>query len=110
VQVGPGFHPSLGFAEFVTKPLKYVGINPRNRTHLYYSTVKRCRECSQKSRCTRGKFRILPSTHICGPARQHAHALAKTSAFTISQRARRKLEALFAELKNYIGLRAIPKL
>jgi hypothetical protein len=48
--------------------------------------------------------------HICGPARQHAHALAKTSAFTISQRARRKLEALFAELKNYIGLRAIPKL
>jgi len=107
VQVGPGFHPSLGFAEFVTKPLKYVGINPRNRTHLYYSTVKRCRECSQKSRCTRGKFRILPSTHICGPARQHAHALAKTSAFTISQRARRKVEALFAELKNYIGLRRL---
>jgi len=29
------------------KPLKYVGINPCNRTHLYYSTVKRCRECSQ---------------------------------------------------------------
>src|SRR5215470_11263255 len=37
------------------KILKYVGINPRNRTQLYYSTVKRCRECSQKGRCTRGK-------------------------------------------------------
>src|SRR5215470_6253307 len=37
------------------KMLKYVGINPRNRTQLYYSTVKRCRECSQKGRCTRGK-------------------------------------------------------
>jgi hypothetical protein len=30
------------------KQLKYVGINPLNRTHLYYSTPKRCRECSQK--------------------------------------------------------------
>src|ERR1700746_2489669 len=88
------------------KPLKYVGINPRNRTHLYYSTVKRCRECSQKSRCTRGKFRAL-AIHTCEPARQHAHALAKTPAFAISQRARRKVEALFAELKNYIGRRRL---
>lgn len=40
-------------------------------------------------------------------ARQRAHALAKTPAFAISQRARRKVEALFAELKNYIGLRRL---
>ena len=72
MQVGPGFHPSLGFAEFVTKPLKYVGINPCNRTQLYYSTVKRCRECSQKSRCTRGKFRTLVHPPTPEPARQHA--------------------------------------
>jgi hypothetical protein len=88
------------------KPLKYVGINPRNRTHLYYSTVKRCGECSQKSRCTRGKFRAL-AIHTCEAARQRAHALAKTPAFAIAQRARRKVEALFAELKNYIGLRRL---
>ena len=50
------------------KPVKYVGINPRNRTHLYYSTVKRCRDCSQKSHCTRGKYRML-GTHTCEPAR-----------------------------------------
>ncbi|PYX39946.1 MAG: hypothetical protein DMG83_27570, partial [Acidobacteria bacterium] len=56
--------------------------------------MKRCRECSQKSRCTRGKFRAL-AIHTCEPARQHAHALAKTPAFAISQRARRKVEALF---------------
>src|SRR5215467_13193791 len=85
------------------KVLKYVGINARNRTHLYYSTVKRCRECSQKSRCTRGKYRTL-AIHTCEAARQRAHALAKTPGFAISQRARRKVEALFAELKNYIGL------
>src|SRR5437762_12926495 len=88
------------------KPLKYVGINPLNRTHLYYSTVKRCGECSQKSRCTRGTFRAL-AIHTCAAARQRAHALAQTPAFAISQRARRKVEALFAELKNYIGLRRL---
>jgi len=88
------------------KPLKYVGINPRNRTHLYYSTVKRCRDCSQKSRCTRGKYRTI-AIHTCEAARQRAHALAKTPGFAIAQRARRKVEALFAELKNYIGLRRL---
>jgi hypothetical protein len=88
------------------KLLKYVGVNPLNRTHLYYSTVKRCRDYSQKSRCTRGKSRTL-AIHICEPARQRAHALAQTPAFAISQRARRKVEALFAELKNYIGLRRL---
>ena len=88
------------------KLLKYVGVNPLNRTHLYYSTPKRCRECSQKSRCTRGKYRTL-AIHICEPARQRAHARAHTPAFAISQRARRKVEALFAELKNYIGLRRL---
>jgi len=84
------------------KPLKYVGINPRNRTHLYYSTPKRCASCSQKSRCTRGKYRSI-AIHTCESARQRAPALAEIPAFAISQRARRKVEALFAELKNYIG-------
>jgi Transposase DDE domain len=68
--------------------------------------VKRCRECSQKSRCTRGQHRTL-AIHTCEPARQRAHALAQTPGFAISQRARRKVEALFAELKNYIGLRRL---
>ena len=76
------------------KPLKYVGINPRNRTHLYYSTPKRCGDCSQKSRCTRGKYRTI-AIHTCEEARQHAHARAETPEFAISQRARRKVEALF---------------
>lgn len=60
----------------------------------------------QKSRCTRGKYRTL-AIHTCEPARQRAHALAQTPAFAISQRARRKVEALFAELKNYVGLRRL---
>jgi len=88
------------------KPLKYVGISLHNRTHLYYSTVKHCRDCPQKNLCTRAKFRSL-AIHTCEPARQRAYALAKTPGFAISQRARRKVEALFAELKNQIGLRRL---
>ena len=88
------------------KQLKYVGINQRNRTHLYHSTAKRCRDCSQKEQCTRGKYRIV-QIHTCEAARQRAYALAKTPTFAIAQRARRKVEALFAELKNQIGLRRL---
>jgi len=88
------------------KQLKYVGINQRNRTHLYHSTAKRCRGCSQKEQCTRGKYRVV-QIHTCDAARQRAYALAKTPTFAIAQCARRKVEALFAELKNQIGLRRL---
>ena len=88
------------------KQLKYIGINQRNRTHLYHSTAKRCRGCSQKEQCTRGKYRVV-QVHVCEAARQRAYALAKTPSFAIAQRARRKVEALFAELKNQIGLRRL---
>jgi hypothetical protein len=41
------------------------------------------------------------------PARQHARELANTPAFAHAQRQRKKVEALFAELKNQIGLRRV---
>jgi len=88
------------------KQLKYIGINQRNRTHLYHSTAKRCRGCSHKGQCTRGKYRVV-QVHVCEAARQRAYGLAKTPSFAIAQRARRKVEALFAELKNQIGLRRL---
>jgi transposase len=88
------------------KQLKYVGINQLNRMHVYHSTLKRCRDCSQKNQCTRGKYRIL-AIHTCEAARQKAYEAAKTPAFVQSQRNRRKVEALFAELKNQIGLRRL---
>ncbi len=88
------------------KTLTYVGVNQLNRTHVYASTPKRCRDCSQKDQCTKGRSRFL-SIHIYEPARQRARELAKTPAFAKAQRARRKVEALFAELKNRIGLRRL---
>ena len=42
-----------------------------------------------------------------GELPQRARARAETPELEISQRARRKVEALFAELKNYIGLRRL---
>jgi transposase len=88
------------------KPLKYIGINKLNRVHLYHSTAKRCRGCAQKPQCTRGKYRVI-SVHICEAARQKAYAVAKTPQFVEALRKRRKVEALFSELKNLIGLRRL---
>jgi len=61
---------------------------------------------AQKAQCTRGRCRFV-NVHIHEPARQRAQELAKTPEFMQAQRARRKVEALFAELKNQIGLRRL---
>ena len=88
------------------KQLTYLGVNPRNRNHIYRATRKRCRECSHKSQCTTGHYRQL-AIHIHEPARQRARERATVPAFAAAQRQRRKVEALFAELKNQIGLRRV---
>src|SRR5712692_2838858 len=86
------------------QPLNFVGLNVRNRTHAYIGSRKRCGACPQKAQCTTGQYKYL---HIHEPARQRARDLANTPAFAHSQRERRKVEALFAELKNQIGLRRL---
>jgi len=88
------------------KQLTYVGINARNRTHVYASTPKRCRDYSRKAQCTRGQTRIL-QIHVYAGARQRARERAKTPDFGIALRVRKKVEALFAESKNQIGLRSL---
>ena len=50
-----------------------------------------------------GKDRI----HTCNVARQKAYEVAKTPEFAVALRQRRKVEALFSELKNQIGLRRL---
>ena len=60
----------------------------------------------KKAQCTSGEFRYL-ALHMHEPARQRARDLANTSGFAIAQRERKKVEALFAELKNQIGLRRL---
>ena len=88
------------------QPLNYGGRNLRNRTYGYIGTRKRCRACSLKAQCTSGAFRFL-AIHMDETARQRARELAKTPEFAKAQRQRKKVEALFAELKNQIGLRRL---
>ena len=83
--------------------LNYGGRNQRNRTYAYIGTRKRCGACVLKAQCTSGTFRYL-AIHMDEPARQRARELAKTPEFAHAQRQRKKVEALFAELKHQIGL------
>ena len=86
--------------------LNYVGLNVRNRAHAYIGSAKRCGACPQKTECTSGRYKYL-AIHIHESARQRARELVNTPAFAQAQRQRKKVEALFAELKNQIGLRRL---
>jgi transposase len=86
--------------------LNYGGHNARNRTHVYIGTRKHCGACSQKAECTRAPLKYL-AIHMHEPARQRARDLVNTPGFVKAQRERKKVEALFAELKNQIGLRRL---
>jgi hypothetical protein len=86
--------------------LNYGGRSMRNRTYAYIGTRKRCGACALKAQCTSGVFRFL-AIHMDEPARQRARELANTPEFAKAQRERKKVEALFAELKNQIGLRRL---
>jgi hypothetical protein len=86
--------------------LNYVGLNVLNRAHAYIGSAKRCGICSQKAQCTSGRYKYL-AIHVHESARQRARALANTGEFARAQRQRKKIEALFAELKNQIGLRRL---
>jgi hypothetical protein len=111
-------HPDefYGIDKFTYEPEKNRYICPQGKTlnHVptknhrdaYYSTLKKCRDCPTKSECTSGRLRIV-SVHVHDEDRQRTRELAKTPEFAKAVRARRKVEALFAELKNRIGLRRL---
>ena len=81
--------------------LNYGGRNEGNRTFGYIGTRKKCGPCQQRSQCTTGPFRYL-AIHMNEAARQRARDLRTTPEFERTQRQRKKVEALFAELKSNI--------
>src|SRR5246127_3255472 len=86
--------------------LNYGGRVYRNRAFNYIGTRKKCGPCSLRPQCTSAAFRGL-IIHQNEPARQRARELVHTPEFATAQRQRKKVEALFAELKNQIGLRRL---
>jgi Transposase DDE domain len=88
------------------KSLRYRGQSRRSQGFIYCATEAQCQGCQQEKLCTPGRYRKL-FVHWQEPARQVARALAGTPAYKHSQRARHKVEALFAELKQQIKLRRV---
>ncbi|MFZ0760291.1 MAG: transposase [Candidatus Sulfotelmatobacter sp.] len=88
------------------QPLNYGGLGHSNQAWTYIGTRKHRGPCSLSPHCTSAAFRCLV-IHQHEPARQRARELANTVEFSMAQRQRRKEEALFAELKNQLGLRRL---
>jgi transposase len=102
------YHPETNSYECPEgKELKYIGIKPAvNRSRIYRSTEAKCRGCSRKAECTTGRCKQLV-IHVEEAVRERARQRAKEPDFFRYQRERRKIEALFGELKNQIGLRRV---
>ena len=60
----------------------------------------------KKHNARAGRYKYL-AIHMHESVRQRARELAQTPEFAKAQRQRKKVEALFAELKNQIGLRRL---
>src|SRR6266852_6365351 len=88
------------------KPLRYRGQHRTERGSSYCSTAAQCQGCPQKMRCTPTAYRTL-FIHMDEPARQVARALVGTPAYERSRRARYKIEALFAELKQRMRMQRV---
>lgn len=88
------------------KPLRYRGQHRSSQGYSYCSTAAQCQGCPQKELCTPAAYRKL-FVHWEEPARQIVRSLAGPPASVRSQRLRRKIEALFSELKQRLGLRRV---
>jgi transposase len=85
------------------KPLRLRGVLRTSQGYAYQARPTDCRKCPQKKLCTSAPSRKL-FVHWHEPARQATRALAGTPAYEHSRRARYRIEALFAELKQRIRL------
>jgi hypothetical protein len=85
--------------------LNYVGLNVRNRAHAYIGSSKRCGACSQKAQCTGGDISILKFTGMSHTITRQG--LGQHTGIRQCTTGAEKVEAMFAELKNVIGLRRL---
>lgn len=86
------------------KVLKYSKLQPHSKQHVYRASSKDCKPCPLKAQCTRSTYRSL-SYHIYQSSLEAARRLTKTSGYRISQRMRKRVEELFGEAKEFMGLR-----
>jgi transposase len=83
------------------KRLRYWGIHKHSRQHVYRASLS---DCPVKEQCTRATYRSV-SYHIYESDLAQARKLTQTSAYRISQIMRKRVEELFGEAKECMGLR-----
>ena len=83
------------------KILKHRTARDENRIHTYRATASDCKSCPIRPQCTRGVKRTL-SVPFDENARRRAMALQNTEAYRNSRRSRKKVEMLFAHLKQHL--------
>jgi len=71
---------------------------------VYRARKKDCAVCPRKAECTRDTARSV-SYHIHEDSIQQARQFNQTRAYRISQRMRKRIEELFGEAKELMGLR-----
>jgi transposase len=81
------------------KILKHCTARTDSPIHIYRATPADCNSCPIREQCTRGKQRSL-SVPFDENTRQEVRALQATEAFQHSRRLRKKVEMLFAHMKQ----------
>jgi hypothetical protein len=85
---------------FICQILKYRTARQKEKIHMYRATAGDRKICSIRQQCTRGPKRTL-SVPFDEAVRQDVIALQKTEAFQNSRRLRKKVEMLFAHMKQH---------
>jgi transposase len=88
------------------KTLRYWGIQQHSKQHAYRASPSDCRQCPVKAQCTRASYRSL-SYHIYESSIEIARRHTQTRSYRISQRMRKRVEELFGEAKECMGMRRI---
>lgn len=86
------------------KRLRQRTVHARNRQTEYAARVVDCRDCPLKPQCTRARYRVA-HRHWDQDYLDQAAAARHTLGYRLSQRCRKRIEHLFAEAKEQMGLR-----
>ena len=76
----------------------------KDGTMIYFARKQDCDACALKPKCCPNTPARKIARSIHEAARDKARAIAKTEAYAVSRRERKKVEMLFAHLKRILGL------
>jgi Transposase DDE domain len=87
--------------------LRYIGLSRGAQGFTYSAMPSQCQNCSHKPACTPSSTRRTLRVNWYEDVREQVRKLSQTPNFANARRARKKIEALFSELRNQIRLRKL---